>query len=104
MSQMFLILPVLNSKEGRKFSEFHLGTLRFVEATGEVEIDIPDPKKDKAVRAHFGRAFGVRYFSGSGDQILTHRRAVLEPGTMEHFEEAVRRLLDLGMVAVVSPD
>ena len=31
MSQLFLILPVLNSKEGRKFSEFHLGTLRFVD-------------------------------------------------------------------------
>jgi hypothetical protein len=104
VSQILLILPVLNSKEGRKFSEFHLGTLRFLAESGEVHFDIPDRQKDRAVRAHFARTFGVRYFSGSGDQILSHRRAVLEPGTAEHFEEAVRRLLDLGLVAVFEPE
>ena len=95
---MLVIYPILNGKEGRKRGEYPLGTLSF--GAGGCEIDIPDRKVASRVRSLLSETFSVRVFAGSGETFMAHRFEQLEPGDERHFDEALRRLICLDLLAV----
>lgn len=101
----YLILPILSNKEGRKYGEFHIGTIDchiLPDQQVQIDIDVPDRAKSQLVRSHFSKSFPCRVFIGQAEQIMAHRRETLEPGSLAHFEEAVRRLMSHNLVAVLA--
>lgn len=94
----YLLYPMRNTKEGRKPGEFHVGTCTF--QNGRVALDVPDKKMSIRLQQHFALPLRVRFFDGVADNVMAHGFEELAPGTPEHFEEGLRRLLRLDLMPV----
>ena len=94
----YLLYPLRSLKEGRKQGEFHLGTCTF--ENGQLVLDVPDKKMTARLRQHFSSPLRVRVFDGQGEVVMAHRFQELAPGTQEHFEEGLRRLLRVDILPV----
>ena len=84
------------TREGRKRDEFPSGSI-FFEA-GQLRLDVPDRQLARSIQNLFQEPFQVRSVRGSTDTFLSHSWVTLQPGSEQHFDEAVRQLVRLNLV------
>ncbi len=92
-----ILYRLRTTREGRKRDEFPSGHIFFEE--GQVRLDVPDRPLAKSIRTHMLESFRVRAVRGSTDTFLSHTWVTLEPGSEQHFDEAIRQLVRLNLVA-----
>jgi len=92
-----VLYPVRYTKEGRRLGEFPVGTV--VLAEGQIVVDVPDKKIRAKVEELFGQPFKVRVPRGNVETVLGHSWQELSPGHPLHFQEGLRRLLRLDLMA-----
>ena len=90
-----IVYRVRNTKEGRKRDEFPAGTLEFRE--GQLLLEVPDRALASRIQKLFQEPFRVRVVRGSTDTYLAHSWTQLEPGDERHFDEGLRRLIQLNL-------
>ena len=93
----YVVFPLRASKEGRKRGEYPLGTVEF--SLPDILFDIPDRKVLARLRKHFSQNYKIPVFAGT-EGVMAHRFEELEPADEGHFEEGLRRLVRLDMVAI----
>jgi hypothetical protein len=92
-----ILYRLLPGREGRTRSEFPVGEIHFLEQ--QCLIDVPDRQLSKTLRGFFERRFQVR-IDCSTESILAHGWIELQPGNLAHYQEGLRRLFSLGLLAV----
>lgn len=92
-----ILYRLRNTREGRKRDEFPSGSIRYTE--GRLELDVPDKTLARSILKHMGENFRVREVRGSPETFLSHAWITLHPGTEQHYDEAVRQLVRLNLVA-----
>lgn len=92
-----IVYRLRNTKEGRKRDEFPSGELHY--QNGSVQLDVPDRTLAKSIQKHFQESFRVRAVRGSLETFLGHAWVDLHPGTEQHFDEGLRQLVRLNLVA-----
>ena len=93
-----ILYRLRNTKEGRKREEFPVGTLFF--SDGQVRAEVSDRSLQKRIQQLFSESFRVRVVRGSPDTFLAHAWVTLEPGSEQHFDEGLRRLVHLELDGV----
>jgi len=92
-----ILYRLRSTREGRKRDEFPSGTIDFVE--GQVQLDVPDKELARAIHKLLQESFRVRAVRGSTETFLGHAWITLEPGSEQHFDEALRHLVRLNLMA-----
>lgn len=92
-----ILYRLRSTREGRKRDEFPSGEI-FYEAGG-MRLDVPDRNLAKSIQKHFQESFRVRAVRGTLDTFLGHAWIELEPGSEQHFDEGLRQLVRLNLVA-----
>ncbi|MBT9586317.1 hypothetical protein IV102_23445 [bacterium] len=92
-----ILYRLRSTREGRKRDEFPSGSITFEE--GQVRLDVPDRNLAKSIVALFQENFRVREMRGSLDTFLGHAWVVLRPGSEQHYDEGLRHLVRLNLVA-----
>lgn len=92
-----ILYRLRSTREGRKRDEFPSGSIHFRE--GRLELDVPDRNLARSILKHMGESYRVREVRGSPETFLGHAWITLFPGTEQHFDEAVRQLVRLNLVA-----
>ena len=90
----YSIFPLVSTRTGRKSGEFPLGSVSFSEEG--LKVDLPDATIQRRVETLFTSPLRIRRALGEINVALTYTWEDLEPGTEEHFQEAVARLHLLG--------
>lgn len=90
----YSIFPLVSTRTGRKLGEFPLGSVSFNE--DGLKVDLPDAAVQRRVEALFTNPLRIRRAAGEINMALTYTWEELEPGSEEHFQEAVARLHHLG--------
>lgn len=98
---MWVVYRLRSTREGRKREEFPAGTLDWGE--GGLHLDIPDRTLSRSIKSLFGEVFRVRAVRGGPETFLGHSWLQLEPGSEQHFDEALRRLVRLNLVVEETP-
>ena len=98
----FVLLPLRNSKEGRKRGEFPLGTVSYREP--QIEMEVPDRRTCARLREHFSQTYRVRIFRGAEENVMAHGFEELAPGSERHFDEGLRRLPRLDLIAILESE
>lgn len=93
-----ILYRLRNTKEGRKREEFPVGTVSFRE--GQTCIEVSDRALSKRIGQLFAETFRVRVVRGTPETFLSHAWLSLEPGTEQHFDEGLRRLVHLELDVV----
>lgn len=92
-----IIYRLRNTREGRKRDEFPSGEIHF--ADGAVRVDVPDRNLARSLQKHFQETFRVRAVRGSLETFLGHSWVELQPGSEQHFDEGLRQLVHLNLIA-----
>lgn len=92
-----VLYPVKYTKEGRRHGEFPVGTVML--AGGQIVVDVPDKKLRAKVEELFAQPFKVRVSLGNVETVLGHSWREVAPGHPLHFQEGLRRLLRLDLMA-----
>lgn len=90
-----IVYRLRNTKTGRKRDEFPAGTLDF--ADGQLHLDIPDRALARRIQGLFSETYQVRVVRGSCETFLAHAWVDLEPGSEQHFDEGLRRMVRLDL-------
>jgi len=93
---MIVLYRLRTTKEGRKREEFPAGSLDFQE--GKLVLEVPDRTLAKNITRLFEETYQVRVVRGSAETFLGHAWQNLEPGSEQHFDEGLRRLVRLNLV------
>lgn len=93
---MIVLYRLRTTKEGRKREEFPAGSLDFQD--GKLLLEVPDRALAKSITRLFDEAYQVRVVRGSTETFLSHAWKTLEPGSEQHFDEGLRRLVRLNLV------
>jgi hypothetical protein len=88
-----ILYRLRNTREGRKREELPAGTLTF--EGGQLVLDVPDRKLAQRILALFGETYRVRAVRGSPETFFAHTWIDLPPGSEQHFDEGLRRLVRL---------
>ncbi len=92
-----VLYPVKYTKEGRRLGEFPVGTVDLTD--GRIVVDVPDKKIRGKVEELFGQPFKIRVPRGSAETVLGHSWQEVGPGHPQHFQEGLRRLLRVDLMA-----
>ncbi|MBX3169620.1 MAG: hypothetical protein KF760_19615 [Candidatus Eremiobacteraeota bacterium] len=92
-----ILYRLRNTREGRKRDEFASGEIHY--QNGSVHLDVPDRSLAKSVQKHFLESFRVRAVRGSLETFLGHAWIDLLPGSEQHFDEGLRQLVRLNLIA-----
>ncbi len=92
-----ILYRVRNTREGRKRDEFPVGTLNFRD--GKLVLEVPDRGLASRIERLFQEPFRVRVVRGSTDTFLSHAWIEIEPGDERHYDEGLRRLIQLDLTA-----
>lgn len=92
-----ILYRLRSTREGRKRDEFPSGEIHY--ENGSVRVDVPDRNLAKSVQKHFQESFRVRAVRGSLDTFLGHAWVDLHPGSEQHFDEGLRQLVHLNLIA-----
>ena len=92
-----ILYRLRNTREGRKRDEFASGEVHY--ENGSVRLEVPDRNLAKSIQKHFQECFRVRAVRGSLETFLSHAWIELQPGTEQHFDEGLRQLVRLNLVA-----
>ncbi|MFA7480368.1 MAG: hypothetical protein WC314_07675 [Vulcanimicrobiota bacterium] len=89
-----MLYGYIRTSQGRKRSEFPLGTLEWRD---KVILNIRDRSLRDKLNTYFQEPLWVPLPLGDSDALMGHTWDRLEPGDEEHFMEALKRLhrLDL---------
>jgi len=92
-----ILYRLRSTREGRKRDEFPSGEIFFDE--NGLRLDVPDRTLSKSISKHFQENFRVRAVRGTTETFLSHAWISLEPGSEQHFDEGLRQLVRLNLVA-----
>jgi hypothetical protein len=92
-----ILYRLRSTREGRKRDEFPSGSVEFVD--GQVRLDVPDRNLARSIQALLQETFRVREVRGTPETFLGHAWIELSPGSEQHFDEALRHLVRLNLVA-----
>ena len=92
-----ILYRLRSTREGRKRDEFPSGEIFFDE--NGLRLDMPDRNLAKTIHKHFQECFRVRAVRGTLETFLGHAWISLEPGSEQHFDEGLRQLVHLNLVA-----
>lgn len=88
-----ILYRLRTTREGRKREEFPAGTLTYRD--GQTVVDVPDKVLSKKIQQLFAESYSVRVVRGTAETYLAHAWVTLEPGSEQHFDEGLRRLVHL---------
>jgi hypothetical protein len=88
-----ILYRLRTTREGRKREEFPAGTLTFED--GKTVVDVYDKVLRAKIQQLFAEQYRVRVVRGTPDTYLAHAWITLEPGSEQHFDEGLRRLVHL---------
>lgn len=77
--------------------EFPVGAVAYSAGEGVV-VDCPDRELAQRLHELFFKPLQVRVCRDAGRSVLAHAWEELSPGTPEHYQEALYRLRQLGVV------
>ena len=96
-----VVFPLRSGKEGRKRGEYALGTME--NGPSDIAFDIPNRNTLSRLRKHFSETYKIRVFAGA-EGLMAHRFEELAPATEGHFEEGLRRLVHIDMIAILESE
>lgn len=96
---VWVIYPLINTRNGRKRSEFAVATV-YQDEENKVVLDCPDREIAKVLKRHFNTVLDVRESCGTTASVLTYQWKEVFPGCQQHFTEALARLHTLGYLPV----
>lgn len=99
----WILYSLYKGRDGRKASEFSVATLT-VDEEWKVVVECPNRDLFRKLRQHFASTIKVRFYIAHPPQVYAYGWKELEAGSEEHFREALDRLHNLDLIAVMVPE
>ena len=99
----WVLYSLIQGRDGRKPSEFSVATIT-VNEEWKVVIDCPNREIFRKLRDFFGTPIQVRQHIAKPSHYYSYCWQEVEPGCESHFREALNRLHQINMVAVLLDD
>lgn len=99
----WVLYSLIKGRDGRKPSEFSVAAVS-VNDEWKVIIDCPNREMFRKLRDFFGAPMRVRVHIAKPPGFYSYGWKEVEPGSEQHFREALNRLHQINMVAVMLDD
>ncbi len=99
----WVLYSLIKGRSGRKPSEFSVATVT-VNDEWQVVIDCPNREIFRKLREFFGTPMQVRQHIAKPPNYFSYSWKEVSPGCEQHFREALNRLHQINLVAVLLND
>lgn len=99
----WVLYSLMQGRDGRKPSAFSAASIT-VSDEWKVIIDCPNREVFRKLRDFFGSPLKVRTHIAKPPHFYSYSWQEVEPGSEQHFREALNRLHQINMVAVLLDD